>query len=170
MLRRLRETGPGLLVPLAWTFAAAAHVELAGLEAVRIGMVVMDVLLVAFTLLSWRDMQEGVLLAWKVVLLVGIVLNALGTVAVFADPVNTTLARVAVAGWMLVPAAAYVYTGENVGRTPRVYQAGAALSAIGAGAYLLSPELSSSEPVALLGFALVGVGQTAGILAAVWSY
>ncbi|WP_439027463.1 hypothetical protein [Haloarchaeobius sp. DT45] len=168
MLRRLRETGPALLVPLAWTFATLAHLEVASTHTVRVGMVVMDLLLVAFTVLSWQDMQEGVLFAWKVVLVVGTALNLLGTLALFSDPVNTTLAAVTVVGWMLVPAAGYVYTGRNVDRQPRVYLAGAALSLLGAVLYLV-PVLGGPDS-ALAGFALVGLGQTAGILAAVLSY
>ncbi|WP_267640762.1 hypothetical protein [Haloarchaeobius amylolyticus] len=169
MLRRLRETGPALLVPLAWTFATFAHLEAASTHTVRVGMVVMDVLLVAFTVLSWQDMQAGVLLAWKTVLVVGTALNLLGTVALFADPVNTTLAAVTVVGWMLVPAAGYVYTGLHVDRQPQVYLAGAGLSLLGAILYL-APAVAGGIDTALPGFALVGIGQTAGILAAVVTY
>ncbi|WP_435347705.1 hypothetical protein [Haloarchaeobius sp. HRN-SO-5] len=167
MFRRLRETGPAALVPLAWGFATAAHAELLQLRTVRIGLLVMDALLVAFTVLSWRDMREGVLFAWKLVLVVGTAANLLATVAVFADPVDLALAAAAIVAWMLVPAVAYVYTGLRVERAPSVYFAGAVLSGLGTVAYLSSV---GAPTLAYVGFALVGVGQTAGIVTAVRTY
>ena len=167
MLRRLRATGPAVLVPLAWVFAAAAHGGLVETQTVRIGLLVMDALLVAFTVLSWNDMRVGVLFVWKLVLVVGIVLNLLATAAVFVDPVDTTLAAIAVIGWMLAPAAAFVYTGLVVERRPWVYLAGAALSGVGTLAYL---SFVGVPLLAFVGFALVGLGQTAGIVTAVRTY
>ena len=171
MLRRLRENGPVLLVPLAWTFAAAAHLELLSVRAVLIGHVVMDVVLVGFAALSWADMRQGVLLAWKVVLLVGLGFTLLGTAALVASPGNTALFRVTILGWMLVPAAGLVYTGRHVeaGTAPWVYTAGAGLSGLGAAAYLVGSPLVVGS-LGVLGLALVGIGQTAGIVNAVYQY
>ncbi len=171
MLRRLRENGPVLLVPLAWTFATVAHLELLAVRAVLIGHLVMDVVLVAFAVLSWNDMREGVLLAWKVVLLVGLGFTLVGTATLFASPGTTVLLRLTVLGWMLVPAAGLLYTGRHVAadRAPWVYTAGAGLSAVGAVAYLLAPALPGA-PLAAAGLAVVGAGQTAGIANAVYQY
>jgi hypothetical protein len=171
MLRRLRENGPVVLVPLAWTFATAAHLELLATRAVLIGHLVMDVVLVAFAALSWAEMRRGVLLAWKVVLLVGLGFTLLGTATLYASPGTTALLRVVVLGWMVVPAAGLVYTGRHVAPDagPLVYTAGAGLSAAGAVAYLAAPVVAAGS-LAPAGLALVGVGQTAGIANAVYQY
>lgn len=171
MLRRLRENGPVVLVPLAWTFATAAHLELLSTRAVLIGHLVMDAVLVAFAALSWREMGEGVLLAWKAVLLVGLGFTLLGTATLLASPDRTVLLRTTVLGWMLVPAAGLAYTGRHVAadRAPWVYTVGAGLSAGGAAAYLAGPVLGE-PPLTVAGLALVGIGQTAGIANAVYQY
>jgi len=171
MLRRLRENGPVLLVPLAWTFATAAHLELLSVRAVLIGHLVMDAVLVAFTALSWSDMRSGVLLAWKAVLLVGLGLTLLGTATLYASPESTPLLRVAVLGWMIVPAAGLAYTGRRVAAdaAPRAYTVGAGLSVVGAAAYLAAPALAT-KALAVAGLAAVGLGQTAGIVNAVYQY
>lgn len=171
MLRRLRENGPVVLVPLAWSFATAAHVGLLPVRATLIGHLVMDAVLVAFAALSWSEMRSGVLLAWKVVLLVGLGFTLLSTATLAVSPGATALLRLSVLGWMLVPAAGLAYTARHVDpdRAPWVYTAGAALSAVGAVAYLGSTVLGPpSLPVA--GLALVGIGQTAGIVNAVYQY
>ncbi len=171
MLRRLRENGPGVLVPLAWTFATAAHLELLAVRTVLIGHLVMDVVLVAFAALSWRDMREGVLLVWKVVILIGLAFTLLGTAVLFAAPESTALLRVTVLGWMLVPAAGLTYTGRSVAHetAPWIYTAGAGLSVAGAVAYLAAP-LLSTDAFAVAGLVLVNAGQTAGIANAVYRY
>ncbi|PSP83938.1 hypothetical protein BRC83_06730 [Halobacteriales archaeon QS_1_68_17] len=81
----------------------------------------------------------------------------LGTGALAAAPANESLLAATVLAWMVVPAAGLYYTGREVAAAPRVYSAGAALSVLGAAAYVA-------------GLALVGVGQTAGIVAAVVQY
>jgi hypothetical protein len=171
MLRRLRENGPVVLVPLAWTFATAAHLGLLAVRTVLIGHVVMAVVLVAFAALSWTDMRRGVLLAWKVVLLVGLGVTLLGTGALAFSPGATVLLRLTVLGWMVVPAVGLAYTGLHVAANaaPRVYLAGGGLSLLGAAVYLLAPTLGSGSP-ATLGLVLVNVGQTAGIVNAVYQY
>ncbi|MEF8840495.1 MAG: hypothetical protein V5A62_02560 [Haloarculaceae archaeon] len=171
MLRRLRENGPVLLVPLAWTFATAAHLGLLATRPVLIGHLVMDVVLVAFAALSWTEMRRGVLLAWKVVLLVGLGFTLLGTATLFASPDASALLRLTVLGWMLVPAAGLAYTGRHVAaaRAPWVYTGGAGLSVVGAAAYLVAPALGT-PPLAVTGLVLVGGGQTAGIVNAVYQY
>jgi hypothetical protein len=171
MLRRLRENGPVLLVPLAWTFATAAHLELLAVGTALVGHLVMDVVLVAFAALSWREMREGVLLAWKAVLLVGLGFTLLGTATLFLAPGATALLRATVLGWMLVPAAGLAYTGRHVApdRAPRVYTVGAGLSVLGAAAYLAAPVLGP-DALAPVGLGLVGAGQTAGIANAVYQY
>jgi hypothetical protein len=171
MLRRLRENGPVVLVPLAWTVAAAAHIGLLAIRPVLVGHLVMDAVLVAFAALSWTDMREGVLLAWKLVLLGGLGFTLLGTATLLVSPDRTALLRITVLGWMLVPATGLAYTGRHVAAdaSPWVYTLGAGLSAVGAVAYLAAAVLGV-DPLAVAGLSLVGVGQTAGIVNAVHQY
>jgi len=169
MLRRLRENGPVVLVPLAWTFATAAHLGLLAVRTVLIAHLVMLTIIAVFTVLSWREMTDGVLLVWKRVLLVGFVVTLVGTAGLLADPPLTGLLSTTIVGWMLVPAAGLAYTGQNVDRHPRVYTVGAALSGVGIAAYVLGLGLAvDALPVA--GLTLTNVGQTAGIVAAVYDY
>lgn len=169
MLRRLRENGPVVLVPLAWTFATAAHADLVSNRAALIAHLVMDTIIVAFTVLSWREMREGVLLAWKLVLLGGLAVTLAGTGGLLLDPVHTGLLFGTVLGWMVLPAAGLAYTGTVVERLPWAYGVGAALSAVGAVAYAASA-VAAGPPLQFVGLAVAGIGQTVGIAAAVLSY
>jgi hypothetical protein len=165
MLRRLRERGPVVLVPLAWTFVAAAHLDVVSSRTLLIAHLVMTALLVAFAALSWHEMRSGVLLAWRRIVTVGVVPAAAGAAGLAATPPVRPLLWVAVVGWMLLPAAGLWYTGGRAVRFPGVYRAGGALSALGAVVYVLGGALG---PVATVGgLVVVGVGQTAGIVAAV---
>jgi len=169
MLRRLRDNGPVVLVPLAWTFATAAHLDLLTLRTVLIAHLVMDAIIAAFTVLSWREMTDGVLLVWKRVLLTGLAITLVGTAGLLAEPPVELLLSATVVGWMLVPGAGLLATGRLVDRRPRAYLAGGALSVAGAVAYVGG--LSAALPTALVaGLTLTNVGQTAGIVAAVYDY
>ncbi|SEO80451.1 hypothetical protein SAMN04487948_105238 [Halogranum amylolyticum] len=178
MLRRLRETGPVVLVPLAWTFATAAHLRLLEPRTVLVAHLVMDVLLFAFAALSWGDMREHpVLRAWLAVIVAGLGITLVGTYALVTNG-SETLLRATVFGWMLVPAVALVYTGRLLppDESPGVYTGGGVLSALGAVVFLdatlagpVSALLAGTDPT-LLALALVGVGQTAGIVNAVVQY
>lgn len=166
MFRTLRANGPALLVPLAWAFVTAAHVELVTTRTLLVAHVVMAVLLLAFAALSWSEMTDGALLAWRRVIVVGFLVTLAGTVGLATSTPVVPLLWVAVVGWMVLPAAGLLYTGRLVTTFPRVYLVGGACSALGAVAYLLAPVVVGI-PLTLAGLALVGVGQTAGILAAV---
>lgn len=169
MLRRLRENGPVVLVPLAWTFATAAHLDLLALRTVLIAHLVMDGIIAAFTGLSWREMTDGVLLVWRRVLLAGLGITLVGTAALLTDPPTTPLLTATVVGWMVVPAAGLVATGRLVDRRPRAYLVGGALSGVGTAAYL-GGVAGAVPALVLAGLALTNVGQTAGIVAAVYDY
>jgi hypothetical protein len=178
MLRQLRETGPVVLVPLAWTFAAAAHLRLLEPRTVLVAHLVMDFLLFAFAALSWGDMiDHPVLRTWLAVIVGGLGITLVGTYALATDG-SETLLRATVFGWMLVPAVALVYTGRMLpaDEAPRVYTLGGVLSLLGALVFLdatlagpLSSLLFGSDPT-LVALALVGAGQTAGIVNAVVQY
>lgn len=170
MFRRLRENGPVVLVPLAWTFATAAHLGLLTLRTVLIAHLVMDAILVAFTAASWSEMTDGVLWVWRTVLLIGLGLTLAGTAGLLATPPVEPLLSLTVVGWMVVPAAGLAYTGQNVAAAPRVYTVGAALSAAGAVVYLAGVSTDPSGGVVVAGLGLAGLGQTAGISNAVAQY
>jgi len=162
MLRRLRENGPVVLVPLAWTFVTAAHLELVARRTLLIAHLVMAALLLAFAALSWADMREGALRVWRRVIVVGFGLTVAGAAGLVLS--ERRLLWVAVVGWMLLPAAGLLDTARRGARPARAYLAGGALSALGAAVYVVGP---SGSTATLVGLLLVGVGQTAGIVAAV---
>ncbi|MBX0295341.1 hypothetical protein [Haloarcula nitratireducens] len=167
MLRRLRENGPVVLVPLAWTFATAAHLGLLAARTVLIAHVVMATILAAFAALSWREMADGVLLVWRRVLVVGLPITLAGIAGLLGDV--EALLTATVVGWMVVPAVGLAYTGRRVDRTPWAYTGGAAASAAGVVVYLAGIALPAWVLV-LVGLTLTNVGQTAGIVAAVRNY
>ncbi|QAU13310.1 hypothetical protein EKH57_11580 [Halorubrum sp. BOL3-1] len=174
----LRENGPALLVPAAWGVAAGAVLGVVSAHALFVAHVVMSALLVAFVAASWRDMATGVLRAWKLVILSGTPVTLAGVVGFLARdgtvpalaaalPADASLA-VAFYGWALLPVPAFVYTGLRDPAVPRstVHHAAAACSVAGAAV----AALATSATGVVAGIALVGVGQTAGILAATALY
>jgi hypothetical protein len=174
----LRENGPALLVPAAWGVAAGALLGAVSAHALFVAHVVMSALLVAFVAASWRDMATGVLGAWRLVILAGTPVTLAGVAGFLARdgtlpglaaavPADALLA-VAFYGWMLLPAPAFVYTGLRDPESPRstVQHAAAACSVAGA----VAAALAGSPSGTVAGVALVGLGQTAGILAATALY
>jgi hypothetical protein len=167
MLDSLREYGPVLLVPLAWTFVTAAHLDYVGTHPVFVAHVVMLVVLAAFAALSWPEMTEGVLRTWRTVIVAGIPVTALGLVSFFVGTAVDPLRTAAVVGWMLLPAWGLSETASAVpsDHAPGVYLAGAALSGAGTVVYLASvaaPE--DAAVVAAIALTMVNAGQTASIV------
>ena len=172
MFRRLRKNGPIVLVPLAWTFVTAAHLDVVSTRTLLIAHFVMNAVFVLFTAASWSEMRSGVLYAWKLVLVVGTGFTLLGTVALARPSAGTSLVAVMLAAWMLVPAAAYIYTARNVAAdtAPVVYRLAAALSVIGWLVYFGGPLFAVGSTTTIAGLTLVNVGQTAGMVNAVYQY
>jgi hypothetical protein len=169
MLRRLRETAPAGLVPLAWGFAAAAHVGALAPRSVLIGHGVMTALLVAFAGLSYDDMRaHPVLRAWLAVIVAGVPVTLVGAYGVRTG--DATAAAVAVGGWAALPAAALWYTGRVLpaDERARAYTAGGLCS--GLGAALFGYAVVAAPVLVVLALALVGAGQTLGILTATVTY
>ena len=79
MLRRAREFGPALLVPLAWTVVIAAHSGLVADSTLFVAHVVMSVLLAVFAATGRAEMRTGALRVWWAVVAVGFLVTALGT-------------------------------------------------------------------------------------------
>ncbi|WP_049984095.1 hypothetical protein [Halorubrum sp. BV1] len=168
MLRSLRENGPALLVPAAWLVVAATVLGDISTHALFVAHVVMSALLVAFLATSWRDMDAEVLRAWRLVVLVGTPITLAG-VAGFLAPGSVpprALLALSLFGWMLLPAAGFLYTARRVEAGARIYEVGAACCVAGAVAVVGG----SSTAWTITGLALVGVGQTAGILDATLRY
>ncbi len=162
-------------MPLAWTVVAGAHLGAVSTHALFVAHVVMAALLVGFAVTGRAEMREGVLRTWWSIVAVGVVATALG-VAGFrldADP----LLALALYAWMVLPAGGLLRTGVAVaadspgGRsvTPASipYLGGGAVCALGTAVYAAAPVAPVSS---LLGLALVGAGQTVGILDAVVRY
>ena len=170
MLRRLRENGPIILVPLAWTFVTAVHLDLASEHALFVAHLVMAVIIVGFTVLSWSAMDRGVLLAWRRVLLAGLAVTLAGAIGFLVPAVATPLFALSLAGWMLIPAAGLAYTSQHVAETPRRYLLGAVLSVLGLLVYASSSLAGSDTGVLVAGLSLVNIGQTIGIATAVFRY
>jgi hypothetical protein len=169
VFRNARETGPVVLVPLAWAFVTAAHLGSVETYTLFVAHVVMSILLAAFAVTSWREMSEGVLWAWRTVITVGFLVTVAGTVGFRVDSGSTALFSVALYGWIGLPAAGFVYTGRRVREGAWIYFGGAVLCVLGAVGYTLGVA-TGTEPALAASLALVGVGQTAGIADAVYRY
>jgi len=162
MFRRARELGPPLLVPLAWTFVAAAQVGVVADRTIFIALVVMSVLLAGFAVTGRADMRSGALLVWWRIIAVGTFVTLCGVAGFLLDPQNELLLAIALVGWMLLPAVGFVDTGRRVADGTWVYAAGTVGCVVGAALYGWGFAVAS-DPGMLAGLALVGIGQTAGI-------
>ncbi|WP_265110049.1 hypothetical protein [Halosolutus halophilus] len=162
MLRRIRERGPVALVPLAWLVVTGAHLDLVGDDAIFVAHLVMAVFIAGFVVTGWSAMATGALAGWRAVMVVGFGITLTGIVG-FLESAEPALA-VSLVGWMLLPAAGLAYTAREL-HAARFRYTGAALSStLGAGCYLAWLLAGVGDSIALTGFALVGLGQTAGIV------
>ncbi len=164
MFRSIREHGPALLVPAAWTVAGGAVAGVVSAQALFIMHAVMSLLLVAFVLAGWREMSTGVLAGWRAVILAGVPITLAGVAGLTLT--TDALLAVALYGWALLPAAGFIYTADRVEAGRWIYLAGAACCPLGAFLVALAP----SRSLVLAGIGLIGVGQTAGILDATLRY
>ncbi len=133
----LRENGPALLVPAAWGVAAGAVLGAVSLHALFVAHVVMSALLVAFVVASWRDMADGVLRAWKLVIVAGTPVTLAGVAGFLlrggdAGASATALLSLSLYGWALLPAAGFAYTARRVEAGALIYAVGVACCVAGA--------------------------------------
>ena len=168
----LTDVGPAGLVPAAWTVTLAAHfTSLVPDQVLLIALGVMDVLMVAFLLAGYSEMDGPVLSVWRNVLIVGLVVTLAGTAGLAMDPTQSALVALSLYGWMLLPGVAYVHTGRLTAATPAryVYIVAAGASFGGTVLYAVG-HLGGFEPplTIFLGLVVVGIGQTAGIVTAAW--
>ena len=166
MFRRVRETGPALLIPSAWALVAAAHLGVVTTHPVFVMHAVMSVLLVVFAAASWGEMASGVLRAWRTVIVAGTPFAVVGLVGFARPDAPAALFALALGGWMLLPAAGFGYTARELPAGAWVYAAATAGCPVGAGLYAYGT-VAGSTTVQVVGIAVVGVAQTAGIVDAV---
>lgn len=163
------DLAPAGLVPAAWLLTGGAHASLVTDRTLFAGLLVMDILLVAFAVAAREEMTGVVLPAWEQVLLAGLLANLLGTADMAVRPDSNPALPVTLYAWMLLPAVAYLYTGSETRsrRYRRVYFAAALLSILGTGVYSVPLiGLAGGSTVTLAGIAVLGAGQTIGIAAA----
>ncbi|WP_435094932.1 hypothetical protein [Halorubrum sp. N11] len=171
MFRSLRENGPALLVPAAWLVVVATLLGLVSTHALFVAHVVMSVLLVAFVAASWRDMSDGVLRTWKLVILAGTPVTLAGVAGFLAlagalDVPPDALLALSLFGWALLPAIGFASTGRRVDAGGRIYDIGAVCCVAGAVGVAVAPSVTWTA----VAIAVVGAGQTAGILDATLRY
>ena len=169
MFRGAREFGPPVLVPLAWAFMMAAHLEVVTEHTLFVAHVVMAVLLIGFAVTGYTDMREGVLQTWWRLIAIGSIIAVCGAVGLWLEPSNAPLVAVALLGWMVLPAVGFVDTGRRVNDGGWIYAAGTASCLFGAALYFVG-HFWGLQPATVGALALVGLGQTAGIFDAAIRY
>lgn len=165
MLWELRDLAPAGLVPAAWLATAAVHADVLGTDGMFIAHVVMAAFIAFFAVTGWSAMGRGALRAWRLVLVVGLVVTLAGVAGFLGVPGEDALLGTSLVGWMVLPAAGLVYTGRAMPGTGTVYYAGGGLSVVGAVLYVAALGGDLGGTVELLAIGVVGVGQAAGMLA-----
>ena len=171
VLKILRESGPGLLVPAAWLVVAAAHRGLVTERSLLIAHLVMAAFIIFFLTTGWAEMNDRVLGGWRVVLVGGVVITLSGIAGFLIAPIATPTPLLAISlfGWMVIPAFGLFYTGIVLPEAAIIYVASGTLSIVGPIVYFLSV-LSGIDVLAIGGIAVTGIGQTLGIGDAVLRY
>jgi hypothetical protein len=165
---RVTDVAPAGLVPAAWLVTSAAHVSAVSARTLFIALVVMDVLLAVFSVAGREEMSGRVLRVWLGVLVAGLAVTLVGTVDMALTPVNNPALPVTLYGWMILPGVAYLQTGRLVSQGPYapIYAGAGGLSLIGAVLYAAG-HVGPLVAVSLLwGLAVVGVGQSVGMVTA----
>lgn len=163
MLRQARALGPTFLIPLAWTFVGAAHLDVVTDRTLFIAHLVMAVLLAVFAVTGRSEMRDGALRTWWLVIAVGFGATVFGAVGFRVGSAQAVLQGAALFGWMLLPAVGFLDTGRRSPDRPWLYVAAAVGCVAGAAVYAFGL-LASDLGAQLAGIAVVGVGQTIGIL------
>ncbi|ERG92826.1 MAG: hypothetical protein J07HQW1_02874 [Haloquadratum walsbyi J07HQW1] len=167
MFQRVRANGPALFVPLAWVVVGAAHAEYVSFQALTIAHGVMAIILAGFVVFSWSDMRSGALRTWWIIVAIGFIVTVIGLFGLLSTPPNRGLLSISLGGWMLLPAIGFIDTGRRSGAVP-ITTFGAAVSSIaGMVLYFIG---NGELTFTFAGLALVGVGQTIGIVDAVIRY
>lgn len=162
-VERLRDLGPVVLVPAAWTAGGASVLGYLSDEGMLIAHVVMAVFIAFFAVTGWSAMSRGALRGWRLVLLAGLAVTLSGLVGFLIDPSSQLLFTVSLVGWMLLPAFGLAYTARELPEAAVIYGSGAGLSVLGAALTTTGIVLDDTMLV-VSGIAVVALGQTAGIV------
>jgi hypothetical protein len=165
----VRRYGPVGLVPLAWSFTAAAvFTPLVTERTLTIALGVMSVIFAVFA--PQREMGEGLLRIWRYVLVAGLAVTLVGLADLLVTPADPLL-WVTLYGWMVVPTVGLAWTGLAGAPAPRLYLLFAAVSAVGVALFALASgpaATGTGTPTAWAGLVALAAGHTAGVaLAAV---
>jgi hypothetical protein len=160
----LRRYGPVGLVPLAWSFTAAAvFTPLVTERTLTIALGVMSVIFAVFA--PQREMGEGLLRIWRAVLVAGLAVTLVGLGDLLLTPADPLL-WVTLYGWMVIPTAGLAWTGLAGAPAPRLYLSFAAVSAAGLLLFALAggpPATPALTPGAGAGLVVLAAGHTAGV-------
>lgn len=153
MLREIRDFLPMILIPAAW---AVTHFTIIGYiseNAIAIAHIVMLTFITVFLLTGFRNMSEGALKGWLIVLVVGLIITSIGTIGFLSSEYGNLLRAVSVYGWMIAPTLGIAYTGYCT--QDATYYISAVVSAVGIG---VVPYLPTET-----GILMVGLGHTIAI-------
>lgn len=161
----IREFGPVVLIPAAWTLTALTvvyDVDPYWIEHMHYFMVLF---LAGFVLTSWREMDGEVLGVWRWVIAVGLVPTVAGAASFLVDPFEQALAGSSLLYWLVAPGVAAYVTSDRMGGYERPYRL---VGYAGVAALLLyaSGHLVDADPLRLLGIAAAVVSQTYSIVVA----
>jgi hypothetical protein len=166
MRRVIRERGPGLLVPLAWFVVGANHAGVVSARAIFIAHLVMTAFIAFFLATGWNEFTGRVLRGWQAVIAVGLVVTVLGAVGFVVPAASGALWTVSIGGWMLLPAVGLAYTAAMMPDAREIYIWSATITTVGLVTYFTAI-VGSIDAFPLVGIAVVGIGQTMGILDAI---
>lgn len=169
MFQAFRQFGPVLMVPAAWaTSILAVNTQILPNQGILIAHVVMAVLMTVFLLTGWKQMNKGVLKAWRTVITIGLPVTVIGAVGLTGVQTEFFTA-VSMLGWMILPGLALVYTGKKDDRFGTGYTVSGLLSVLGFYLFIVSMVYPvSAEVLSLSGLFAVLVGQSMGIFLAAY--
>lgn len=169
MFQAFRKFGPVLMVPAAWTTAIlAVNTEILPSQGLLIAHIIMSVLMTVFLVTGWKQMNEGVLKAWRTVIAIGLPITVLGAIGLTGIQTQIFTAA-SLLGWMLLPGLALVYTGKKDERLGTGYTVSGLLSLMGL--YLFTVSLvypPGQKLLSLSGLFAVLLGQSTGIFLAAY--
>lgn len=157
--------GPALLVPSAWLLVLFNVSGRVSSHSVFIAHIVMIAFLTAFVYIGWDRMSDGVMKAWRTVILVGIPFTALG-LAGFLTEVSEMMSFVPVIlYWATVPSLTSIYTGLEAENINVNLLAGGTVATLGMilSAFWMFDLFYFSWP----GFALLAAGQFVTLIEAI---
>lgn len=159
MFGEIRDFLPMILIPSAWVVTHFTIIGYISGNAIGVAHIVMLIFITVFLLTGFRDMREGALRGWLIVLVVGLIITTIGTIGFVSSEYGNLLRAVSVYGWMIIPTIGIGYTGYCTEES--TYYLSMFVSAVGIG---VVPYISAEVSVLI-----VGLGHTIAIGKAVVS-